>query len=67
MPIVTLVYVAANLAYFAVVTPEELLSSPALAVVSSYSELYFKNLIHLLKHSLGMTITHIFEKHLEAH
>ncbi|KAF6214751.1 hypothetical protein GE061_009494 [Apolygus lucorum] len=32
MPIVTLVYVAANLAYFAVVSPGEMLSSPAVAV-----------------------------------
>lgn len=32
MPIVTLIYFAANLAYFAVVSREELLSSPAVAV-----------------------------------
>ncbi|XP_075212238.1 juvenile hormone Inducible-21 [Lycorma delicatula] len=32
MPIVTLIYVTANLAYFAVVTPEEMLSSAAVAV-----------------------------------
>ncbi|KAL1124286.1 hypothetical protein AAG570_002055 [Ranatra chinensis] len=32
MPIVTLVYLAANLAYFAVLTPDELLASPAFAV-----------------------------------
>jgi len=33
MPIVTLVYVLANMAYLAVVSPEEMLSSPAVAVV----------------------------------
>ncbi|XP_065345382.1 large neutral amino acids transporter small subunit 1 isoform X1 [Cloeon dipterum] len=32
MPIVTLVYVLANLAYLAVVSPDEMLSSPAVAV-----------------------------------
>ncbi|XP_054283018.1 Y+L amino acid transporter 2 [Macrosteles quadrilineatus] len=32
MPMVTLVYVLANLAYFAVVTSEEMISSPAVAV-----------------------------------
>lgn len=32
MPIVTLVYVTANLAYFAVVTPQEMITSPAVAV-----------------------------------
>lgn len=34
MPIVTLVYVAANLAYFAVISTPEMLSSFAVAVVS---------------------------------
>jgi hypothetical protein len=33
MPIVTLIYFTANLAYFAVVSAEEMLSSPAVAVV----------------------------------
>ncbi|XP_043213281.1 large neutral amino acids transporter small subunit 1-like [Amphibalanus amphitrite] len=32
MPIVTLVYVAANVAYFSVVSPKEMLASPAVAV-----------------------------------
>lgn len=32
MPIVTLVYVMANLAYFAVLTPQEIMKSPAVAV-----------------------------------
>ena len=34
MPIVTLVYVAANLAYFAVIPPSEMLESSAVAVVN---------------------------------
>jgi len=32
MPVVTLVYVSANVAYFAVVSPQEMLASPAVAV-----------------------------------
>ncbi|XP_063239864.1 Y+L amino acid transporter 2 [Bacillus rossius redtenbacheri] len=32
MPLVTLVYVAANVAYFAVLSPQEMLTSPAVAV-----------------------------------
>ncbi|XP_014278947.1 Y+L amino acid transporter 2 [Halyomorpha halys] len=32
MPIVTIIYVMANLAYFAVITPQEMLQSPAVAV-----------------------------------
>ena len=35
MPVVTLVYVAANVAYFSVVSPNEMLASPAVAVVSA--------------------------------
>lgn len=35
MPLVTLVYVLANLAYFAVVSENELLASVAVAVVST--------------------------------
>jgi hypothetical protein len=34
MPIVTLIYFTANMAYFAVVSGEEMLSSPAVAMVS---------------------------------
>ena len=34
MPIVTLVYVTANVAYFSVVSPKAMLQSPAVAVVS---------------------------------
>lgn len=34
MPLVTLVYVTANLAYFAVVSPHEMETSLAVAVVS---------------------------------
>ncbi|BES89150.1 Amino acid permease [Nesidiocoris tenuis] len=32
MPIVTIIYIAANLAYFAVVSPQEMIASPAVAV-----------------------------------
>lgn len=38
MPIVTLVYVAANLAYFAVVSAPEMLAFPAVAVVSTLNK-----------------------------
>jgi hypothetical protein len=38
MPIVTLIYFTANLAYFAVVSGEEMLSSPAVAVVSVFNK-----------------------------
>jgi hypothetical protein len=42
MPIVTVIYFTANLAYFAVVSREELLSSPAVAVVRTlYNFAYF--------------------------
>ena len=34
MPIVTLVYALANVSYLIVLTPEEIVSSPAVAVVS---------------------------------
>ena len=34
MPIVTIVYILANVAYFAAMSPEELLASDAVAVVS---------------------------------
>jgi hypothetical protein len=40
MPIVTLVYVCANVAYFTVLTKEEMLTSPAVAVVCT--TLYFQ-------------------------
>jgi hypothetical protein len=39
MPIVTVIYFTANLAYFAVVSREELLSSPAVAVVRTLCNL----------------------------
>jgi len=39
MPIVTVIYFTANLAYFAVVSREELLSSPAVAVVRTFCNL----------------------------
>lgn len=35
MPVVTLVYVAVNLAYFAVISAPEMLASSAVAVVST--------------------------------
>jgi hypothetical protein len=38
MPIVTLIYFMANLAYFAVVSREEMLSSPAVAVVRTFCD-----------------------------
>jgi hypothetical protein len=41
MPIVTLIYFTANTAYFAVVSGEEMLSSPAVAMVSSHKKLDF--------------------------
>ena len=34
MPLVTVIYLLANLAYFAVLTPDEILASNAVAVVS---------------------------------
>jgi hypothetical protein len=39
MPIVTVIYFTANLAYFAVVSREELLTSPAVAVVRTLCNL----------------------------
>ncbi len=36
MPIVTLIYALANVSYLVVLTPEEIVSSSAVAVVSSY-------------------------------
>ena len=41
MPIVTVIYFTANLAYFAVVSREELLSSPAVAVVRTLCNLAY--------------------------
>ena len=41
MPIVTVIYFTANLAYFAVVSREELLSSPAVAVVCTLCNLTY--------------------------
>jgi hypothetical protein len=41
MPIVTVIYFTANLAYFAVVSREELLSSPAVAVVRTFCNLAY--------------------------
>jgi hypothetical protein len=41
MPIVTFIYFTANMAYFAVVTGEEMLSSPAVAMVSIHEKLDF--------------------------
>lgn len=35
MPLVTIIYVFANMAYFSVLTPDELLNSNAVAVVRS--------------------------------
>lgn len=40
MVIITLVYLTANIAYFAVLTPSEMLQSSAVAVVSQYSQHY---------------------------
>ena len=36
MPLVTVIYVLANLAYFTVLSPAEILESDAVAVVSIY-------------------------------
>ena len=36
MPLVTVIYVLANVAYFVVLLPAEILQSDAVAVVSSY-------------------------------
>ena len=36
MPLVTVTYLLANLAYFTVLTPEEILASNAVAVVSHF-------------------------------
>ena len=41
MPVVTVIYFTANLAYFAVVSREELLSSPAVAVVRTLCNLAY--------------------------
>jgi len=41
MPIVTVIYFTANVAYFAVVSREELLSSPAVAVVRTFCNLAY--------------------------
>lgn len=43
MPLVTLVYVLANLAYFAVVSENELLASVAVAVVSTFRSVNIQN------------------------
>lgn len=43
MPLVTLVYVLANLAYFAVVSENELLASVAVAVVSTFRSVNKQN------------------------
>lgn len=49
MPLVTAIYVLVNLAYFAVLSHDEMLSSSAVAVVSTY---LYK--IDLRSHSLNM-------------
>lgn len=41
IPLVTLVYTMTNIAYFSSMTPEELLSSNAVAVVSSAPDFFF--------------------------
>ena len=40
MPLVTIVYTFANIAYFAVLSPQELLASNAVAVVSTPGLIY---------------------------
>ena len=48
LPLITLIYVLANIAYFAVLSPTELLSSSAVAVVSIRFHVYFFQLLHTL-------------------
>lgn len=40
MPVVTIVYVMANLAYFAVVSAQDMIASPAVAVVRNWYSRY---------------------------
>ena len=50
LPLITGIYVLANVAYFAVLTPTELLSSNAVAVVGSLfytPQLYHKVCLHI--------------------
>ncbi len=42
LPLVTLTYLLVNMAYFTVMSPEELLQSDAVAVVSWYLKIIFK-------------------------
>ncbi len=44
MPLVTVTYLLANLAYFAVLTPEEILASNAVAVVRNFFSSFWLDL-----------------------